>query len=483
MTSHNISYHGALNKDTKQFVRPDNGNKTDEYICPDCNRPILWCKGIKIKSYFRHKTTTDPCSYYSHPNESQIHKEAKLLFKDALEKKIPITFYRNGNCMDYCDDYFDEYEIPEITNISSIILEHSFLYKGSTKRADIAYVENGEIVCLFEVKHKHKQSEENRPSDIAWFEFDATDFVKMVNSPPKTNETIKYKIECLRDIECETCKEREKKQLEEEQKEDKLLFNYVYDKLGNNYLSPEPEEPNEIANNKKTIELFNDDYCGLKILFYANNRYFSVVAVNPIVFYNYDDIWKEYYTLMRYDNFNNNFDNITFQHYPIIEDKSFDTGFDCYYDCYCDNDDDENDNYKTLVDTNIIKTIIKFCRKYNSEIINNCVILKQQIQECKKNTITNDTIYNTELQISFVSHLKHLKTLKKLTKNGVKYYSNIYKKKWNEYWLYIRNPYTNVYLNYNTLNNNCEYFNTDKENIYIDEIIKWYYSTEKYYKF
>jgi hypothetical protein len=46
---------GAINKKTREYVYPKVANKKDEYICPDCNKDLILCKGNKIKHHFRHK--------------------------------------------------------------------------------------------------------------------------------------------------------------------------------------------------------------------------------------------------------------------------------------------------------------------------------------------------------------------------------------------------------------------------------------------
>lgn len=86
---------GALNKNTREYVCPKMANKKDKYVCPDCDRDLIFVNGkIKIQ-HFRHSiTNNNPCNYYDKPNETQIHKDAKLLMKKILEDKTKLSFYR-----------------------------------------------------------------------------------------------------------------------------------------------------------------------------------------------------------------------------------------------------------------------------------------------------------------------------------------------------------------------------------------------------
>lgn len=190
---------GAINKQTDEYVSPKIANKKDEYSCPDCNKDLILCQGKIIRPYFRHKIdSVNPCHHYSNPTETQIHKDAKMLIKMLLDKKIPLLFSRN--CIT-CKKK-EEFEIPEISETSTIKLEHSFKYKG-IKQADVAYLDAGEIVCLFEICNTHKTSSENRPEP--WFEIDAETFIKLAND----NSLSQIKIPCIRCEKCDDCMEKE----------------------------------------------------------------------------------------------------------------------------------------------------------------------------------------------------------------------------------------------------------------------------------
>jgi len=122
---------GAINKNTDDYVYPKIANKKDEYSCPDCRKDLILCQGEVRIPYFRHKVdNVNPCHRYSNPTETQIHKDAKILMKNLLERKIPISFSRN--CCS-CKKK-EEFEIPGISETSAIKLEHSFNYNGINKQ-------------------------------------------------------------------------------------------------------------------------------------------------------------------------------------------------------------------------------------------------------------------------------------------------------------------------------------------------------------
>ena len=194
---------GAINKLTGEYVYPKIANKKDEYICPECNKDLILCQGKIRVHHFRHKVdNVNPCHHYSNPTESQIHKDAKILLKHLLERKMPISVIRNCCC---CKKN-EEFEIPEISETSNIQVEYRFEYNGQ-KTADVAYIDDGEILCIFEICNTHKTSSENRPEP--WFEIDAETLIKMAND----NSLTSLQIPCIRSEKCDACIEEDKKKI------------------------------------------------------------------------------------------------------------------------------------------------------------------------------------------------------------------------------------------------------------------------------
>jgi hypothetical protein len=206
---HLLSSLGAINKTTGEYVYPKIANKKDKYVCLECNKDVIFCNGEIRVCYFRHKFDINPCSYFDKPNETQIHKNGELLMQKILENKTQVTFSR---CCNRCKKN-DEYEIPEMGENSVIKLEYRFEYNGP-KIADVAYLDNGEIVAPIEIYNTHKTRSEDRPEP--WFEVDAETLIKMAND----NSLTCLNIPCIRNETCDECIEENKtiaiaKELEE----------------------------------------------------------------------------------------------------------------------------------------------------------------------------------------------------------------------------------------------------------------------------
>ena len=205
--SHVLSL-GAINRLTGEYVFPRIANKNDNYGCPCCDNDVIPRQGEKNRHHFAHKRSDNPCNYYNNPGETQIHKDAKMLMKMLLENKIPISFIRTCIC---CKEY-EESEIPEIDENSVIWpdengKEYPFVYNGSRKSADVAYIQDGELMCIIEMCNTHRTCSENRPEP--WFEIDAISFINTVNE----NAGSSLKIPCIRNEKCEECIETEEKRL------------------------------------------------------------------------------------------------------------------------------------------------------------------------------------------------------------------------------------------------------------------------------
>ena len=185
---------GAKNKNTNEYIHPRIANKIDKYICIECDKDLILCKGKIRNPYFRHKNESiNPCNYYSSPTETQIHKEAKMLLKYLLDNKIPLSFIRNCEC---CKKE-EIIKIPEITDKSSIKIEHRFEYNG-LKIADVVYIDDENIKYIFEICNTNKTKNENRPEP--WFEIDAMTLINIVD-----NNIFSVVIRCIRTTKCKKC--------------------------------------------------------------------------------------------------------------------------------------------------------------------------------------------------------------------------------------------------------------------------------------
>lgn len=186
---------GSINKKTGEYVHPNMANKHDQYKCPDCDNDLILKQGNIRAHHFAHCKDNTPCNYYNNPSETQIHKDAKMLMKMILEKKIPLSIVRK--CLKCVKE--DEYEIPEITESSSIIIEYRFEYNNSIKIADVGYTEYKKLFCAFEICCTHKTNNENRPEP--WFEIEALSLISIVNK----SDLSSLQLNCIRKEKCESC--------------------------------------------------------------------------------------------------------------------------------------------------------------------------------------------------------------------------------------------------------------------------------------
>ena len=142
---------GAINKTTNKYKYPKIANKINKYKCPFCEKNVIFRNGKIKQPHFAHYKSENPCSYYEKPNETQIHKDAKILMKTLLDNKRCINIYRK--CY-YCnseesgsDDSFIIYDNEEIEYFLSIKIdeyndtqaniEYKFNYNNSKKSADV----------------------------------------------------------------------------------------------------------------------------------------------------------------------------------------------------------------------------------------------------------------------------------------------------------------------------------------------------------
>jgi competence CoiA-like predicted nuclease len=305
---------GAINKQTNEYVYPKIANKKDEYICLECNKDLVLCQGEIRVHHFRHKVDSiNPCHHYSNPTETQIHKDAKMLIKTLLERKISISLIRNCCC---CKKN-ETFQIPEIDESSVIKLEYRFEYNG-LKIADVAYIDDNDLLCIFEICNTHKTSSENRPEP--WFEVNAKTLIKIAND----NSLTSLEIPCIRYEKCDNCIETENANLK-----DNNIEKYVRIKLGQK-IFPTPimkgcefEDENDckcdrckydewyntfwkkeghlrinfdaredIANNKQIVELFDEDFMNKKIVIHSWKGSACAYVISKLS-YNKYDYWKE----------------------------------------------------------------------------------------------------------------------------------------------------------------------------------------------
>jgi hypothetical protein len=206
---------GAINKTTNKYEYPKIANKINKYKCPFCEKDVIFRNGKIKQPHFAHCKSNTPCSYYEKPNETQIHKDAKLLMKTLLDNKTTLHFYRKCN---YCNEENNSVEsflrvaklfTHKINDYddSQAYIEYKFTYNESRKSADVALLQKNELKYIFEICYKNKTKEENRPEP--WFEIKAETLINEINSGETINKDDEIKIECIRDYKCDICKTKE----------------------------------------------------------------------------------------------------------------------------------------------------------------------------------------------------------------------------------------------------------------------------------
>lgn len=189
---------GAINKNNDKYVLPEQAIKIEQYYCPSCKKDLILCKGnIKI-AHFRHKIDNiNPCEFYTSPNESQIHKDAKYKLREILKNHNLIIHNKCFNC-----GFMKQYFINK-NDIITINLEYRFYFNNKLKIADLTCLNNNsDINYIFEIYHSHKTNEFERPEP--WFEFDASCVIQTFNNTYNKIENID--IQCIRAYKCQKCK-------------------------------------------------------------------------------------------------------------------------------------------------------------------------------------------------------------------------------------------------------------------------------------
>ena len=271
---------GAIDKDTSLYTPLKKATKCNNYKCPDCGNDLTLCKGPKVKPYFRHKVDIElPCTHYSNrPNESQIHKVAKLRLKNLLEEKKKVRISRLCPCCKKTN----KQKIPALTDKSEVCIEYKFKYKGSWKSADVAYLYEGKKI-IFEVYCSNKTISENRPEP--WFEFNTKEILE-ISDNDKTSITLN----CIRDKKCKKCRYMEKLRITDFEKWVRIKLEQDFnnnhqgrrlyadrENFGLNF--PDPSAPkhkrlefnagDDITNNKQICEIFQDDINTNKLVIHS----------------------------------------------------------------------------------------------------------------------------------------------------------------------------------------------------------------------
>jgi hypothetical protein len=207
---------GAIDIETNQYVSPNDAVKEKTYRCIDCSNNVIVKKGEIRKHHFAHYAQTNTCSYYDHPNESQIHKDAKMLMAKLLKEKKLIQFIWDCHECGTSSDVYELQETPSIIHKDDDEVKIEYRDKDNKWVADVAIVNKDEVRYIIEIKHTHATTTV-RPEP--WYEIDAVEFIKYYNTdykehveeceregfvPKDFNEYI-YTLPCLRKDICRYC--------------------------------------------------------------------------------------------------------------------------------------------------------------------------------------------------------------------------------------------------------------------------------------
>ena len=190
------------------YYSPTQAVKGKDYKCIECAQKVILRKGQIRKAHFAHYSQTNTCNYYDHPNESQIHKDAKLLMAKLLTERKRIQFIW-GCSYEPCyatasNTYaFQGYPSIQYKDGDEVLLEHRD--KENKWIADIAIVNKGLVRYIIEIKNTHGTTTA-RPEP--WYEVGALELIENINkinteTDPElieynNSEEFIYTIECVR---------------------------------------------------------------------------------------------------------------------------------------------------------------------------------------------------------------------------------------------------------------------------------------------
>jgi hypothetical protein len=165
---------GAIDDANGEYCRPVNASKDRMYSCVDCQQRVILRKGEVRKPHFAHCSKRE-CSYYEHPNESQIHKDAKFRMAEILKQKEPFSIYwscNNSKCRGSSSSELDMiYKEGD-----EVVIE----YRDPLGKyvADVAVINSGKPRMIFEIKNTHATT---TPRPEPWFEFEARELFEQAD--------------------------------------------------------------------------------------------------------------------------------------------------------------------------------------------------------------------------------------------------------------------------------------------------------------
>jgi len=174
---------GAIQIDNNEYILPYKADKNKQYKCISCNKKVILKNGNIRKCHFAHHYQTNNCSYYEHPNESEIHIEAKYRLYYYLKEKKSIELYwsccktqYNGNKCGACEggmNYKIIYDENDKVEVEYRDINNKYI-------ADVAIINNSKVKYIFEIKNTHSTITNIRPEP--WFEIQAQELFQEENN-------------------------------------------------------------------------------------------------------------------------------------------------------------------------------------------------------------------------------------------------------------------------------------------------------------
>ncbi len=182
-----------------EYCLPCNAEKGLDYICPQCKASVIIRKGDINKHHFSHKPGKRDCRFYDHPGEGEIHRMAKYIFADLLNKRKIKNIERfcpnKYLCLSHACGWLGfppNQTVDEQIKYDEgdeVVVEHRVNDKCIV---DVAVINNGTLKYVFEICDTHKTT---RETPEPWFEIDANKFLKDTENGTKLTKDVEYDLD------------------------------------------------------------------------------------------------------------------------------------------------------------------------------------------------------------------------------------------------------------------------------------------------
>jgi transposase-like protein len=176
---------GAINKECSLYEYPNEASKRNKYMCPYCKNDVILRKGIIRKHHFAHKSENNTCKYYTKPSTQHMIDDVKSIIQTnfnnnnqiLIESKCEYIKKYNTSCLENINKYIKK------TDTITCEINFDFIYNEYDNKADIAFIENGNIKYIIECFIEDNDDSGvqfskafNRPEP--WFKLDVKDFLE-----------------------------------------------------------------------------------------------------------------------------------------------------------------------------------------------------------------------------------------------------------------------------------------------------------------